>query len=243
MNIMYGGSNRNIHNNSYNNNNSNNNKKKKKEGDEKTERDKKRKSSASDDEDDDHGYEESKKSHELKEIYRVNNHITFYNEVDRKSILKLINLIREAEEYCVLTSMKLRIPEIPIYLHIYSYGGCVSSAFAAVDTIQSSKVPIYSVIEGETASAGTIISIVCKKRFIRPNGFMLIHQLSSGCWGKMAEIIDEYNNMTMFMNKITEIYSTYSTLSEKKLGRLLKHDLWLDSAKAIKYGLVDELYT
>ena len=175
-------------------------------------------------------------------IYRENNHIYFYTEIDRKSISNLNFFIREAEEYCIITSLRLRIDELPIYLHIYSNGGYIHAAFAAIDVINSCKVPVYSIIEGATASAGTLISVVCKKRFIRPTAYMLIHQLSSECWGKMSEITDEYKNLTNVMNKITKIYKKYSKLSPKKLEKLLKHDLWLDAKKSIKYGLVDELY-
>jgi ATP-dependent protease ClpP protease subunit len=71
---------------------------------------------------------------------------------------------------------------------------------------------------------------------------MLIHQLSSGCWGKMAEIEDEYKNLTDFMSKITDIYVKNSKIPLGRLKTLLKHDLWLDSKKAISYGLVDAIY-
>ena len=183
--------------------------------------------------------EEEEEEHK---IYRENNHIYFYTEIDRKSISNLNFFIREAEEYCIITALRLRIDELPIYLHIYSNGGYIHAAFAAIDVINSCKVPVYSIIEGATASAGTLISVVCKKRFISPTAYMLIHQLSSECWGKMSEITDEYKNLTNVMNKITKIYKKYSNLSPKKLEKLLKHDLWLDAKKSIKYGLVDELY-
>ena len=71
---------------------------------------------------------------------------------------------------------------------------------------------------------------------------MLIHQLSSEIWGKMDAIIDEYKNLTQLMKKITDIYIEYSSLTTIKLNKLLKHDLWLNAKKSIKYGLVDELY-
>ena len=177
-----------------------------------------------------------------KKIYKENNHIYFYSEIDRNSISKLNTLLRQAEEYCIVTSLRLRVDEIPIYLHIYSNGGYVHSAFAAIDVIKGCRVPVYSIIEGATASAGTLISVVCKKRFIRPTAYMLIHQLSSECWCKMREITDVYKNLTNMMTKITNIYTEYSNLTPKKLEKLLKHDLWLDSKKSIKYGLADELY-
>ena len=175
-------------------------------------------------------------------IYRELNHIYFYSEIDRNTVSKLNILLREAEEYCIITALKLRIDLVPIYLHIYSNGGYIHAAFSTIDVINSSKVPVYSIIEGATASAGTLISIVCKKRYIRPTAYMLIHQLTSEIWGKMDAIIDEYKNLSQLMKRITDIYSEYSLLTPTKLDKLLKHDLWLDAKKSIKYGLVDELY-
>lgn len=177
------------------------------------------------------------------ELRRENNHIYFYDEINRSTISQLNGFIRDAEEYSIITSHKLRIDPLPIYLHIYSNGGYIHSAFAAIDAITSCKVPVYSVIEGATASAGTLISVMCTKRYIRPNAYMLIHQLSSSCWGKMAEITDEYHNLTEMMKRITTIYAAHSTLGPNKLKKLLQHDLWLDSTKAIEYGLVDEIYS
>jgi len=176
------------------------------------------------------------------DIYRDNNHVYFYTDIDRSSVLKLNTLLREAEEFCIITALKLNVAEIPIYLHIYSNGGYLYSAFSVIDVINRSKAPVYSIIEGATASAGTLISVVCKKRFIRPTAYMLIHQLSSECWGKMAEIKDEFQNLSELMTRITDLYVKYSALSPKRLRKLLKHDLWIDAEKSIEYGLVDELY-
>jgi ATP-dependent Clp protease protease subunit len=176
------------------------------------------------------------------DIYRDNNHVYFYTDIDRSSVLKLNTLLREAEEFCIITALKLNVDEIPIYLHLYSNGGYLYSAFSVIDVINRSKAPVYSIIEGATASAGTLISVVCKKRFIRPTAYMLIHQLSSECWGKMAEIKDEFQNLSELMTRITDLYVKYSALSPKRLRKLLKHDLWIDAEKSIEYGLVDELY-
>ena len=120
---------------------------------------------------------------------------------------------------------------MPIYLHINSSGGCIFSAFNAIDYIEASRVPVYTIIEGATASAGTLISICGKRRYIRPNAHMLIHQLSSECWGKMSEIQDEF---------IKSHYKKHTSIPEKELRKLLKHDLWLHSDMCIDYGLVDK---
>jgi len=179
---------------------------------------------------------------ESNDIYRENNHVYFYTDIDRTTISRLNVILRQAEEHCVIMKLRMRLDVVPIYLHIFSNGGCIHSAFATMDLIQSLSTPVYSVIEGSTASAGTLISIICEKRFIRPLGHMLIHQLSSVCWGKMSEITDEYHNLKDVMKKLRELYLQHTKLSSKKLDELLRHDLWLDAKQSIAYGLVDELY-
>ncbi len=175
-------------------------------------------------------------------INRDNNHVYFYSEVDRSSIQQLVELLTEAEKYCIEMKTSLRLKKIPIYLHINSFGGCIFSAFNAIDYMESCSVPIYTVIEGSTASAGTLISVCGRKRFIRKNAYMLIHQLSSECWGKMAEIEDSYKNLKGLMSRIRNHYKEYTAIPKDELKVMLKHDLWMNSDKCLEYGLVDELY-
>ena len=179
---------------------------------------------------------------DLSGISRENNHVYLYSEIDRKSIFKLIRLIKEAEEYSIITSLRLHIDEVPIYLHIHSDGGYVFDTFVAIDVIRSCRVPVHSIIDGATASGGTLMSVVCAKRYIRPSAFMLIHQLSSECWGKMREIEDEYTNLVELMDKIKLIYKENSKMKKKQIKKLLNHDLWLNSETSIEYGLVDGLW-
>lgn len=186
------------------------------------------------------GKSSSKNTNE--KIEREYNNIYFYSEVSRESIYELTMLIKEAEEESIITSYKLNIDKIPIYIHISSYGGSIFAAFTAIDVIHACQVPVYTIIDGATASAGTLISIMGEKRYIRPNAYMLIHQLSSGCWGKMSEIEDEFKNLQELMDKIKDFYKENAKIPKKELTDLLKHDLWLNSNKCIQYGLVDEIW-
>ena len=189
-----------------------------------------------DDDDDDDEYVETS----LRKITCEENHIYFHAEVDRGSVFEMIEHLRKCELKNIVNAHKLCVDEIPIYLHINSFGGSVFDAMTAIDAIQSCKVPVYTIIEGSTASAGTLISIVGVKRFMRPNAYMLIHQLSSGFWGKMSEMTDEFENNTLLMNKIKNLYKDYASIPRKDLAEILKHDLWWDFEKCKKYGLVDE---
>ncbi len=179
---------------------------------------------------------------ELKKITRENNHIYFHAEVDRGSVFELIEHLRKCELDNIINAHKFCIDEIPIYLHINSLGGVVFDAMTAIDAIQSCRVPVHTIIEGSTASAGTLISVVGKKRYMRPNAHMLIHQLSAGSWGKMAELEDDFENNKILMDKIMTIYKEHADIPKKQLGEILKHDLWWNFETCSKYGLIDEIW-
>lgn len=130
----------------------------------------------------------------------------------------------------------------PIYLHINSFGGGVFAAFAGIDFIKQSKLPVYTIVEGATASAGTLLSVVGAKRFITPHATMLIHQLSTFLGGKMAAIDDEYTNLQQMMDMIKTIYVEHTSISGDDLDSLLKHDLWWQADKCLETGLVDAVW-
>ena len=119
------------------------------------------------------------------------NHIYFYSEVSRIRMLELNRALEKVNLDLMKKNLEYGMTP-PIYLHIHSYGGSVLSCFSTIDTILSLDTKVVSVIEGAAASAATMISIVCDERRITPHSYMLIHQLSSGFWGKMDEIEDEY---------------------------------------------------
>ena len=82
--------------------------------------------------------EDTKKN---KKISFNDNHIYFHAEVNRNTIFDLCEKIRKCENDNIMLANKLCIDAIPIYIHINSYGGCVFSAFHAIDVIQGCSVP------------------------------------------------------------------------------------------------------
>ena len=171
-----------------------------------------------------------------------NNQIFFYDDVTRQSIYTLNRQLDTTAKSIQLLKIHYNLPVVPaIELYVNSEGGEVFSAFSAVDRIMSSPIPIHSYVEGFCASAATLLSVCAHKRYIRQNGFMLIHQLSSGMWGSFAQFKDEMQNLELIMRFIKKIYLTHTKMKEKELTELLKHDLHLDAEECKKLGLVDEI--
>jgi ATP-dependent protease ClpP protease subunit len=100
---------------------------------------------------------------------------------------------------------------------------------------------VHSYVEGAAASAATIISVSCHKRYIGKYSKMLIHQLTSGAYGKYNELEDDMENNSHLMETIKAIYKKYTNVPMKKVDEILKHDLWFDSKKCLKLGLVDHI--
>lgn len=173
----------------------------------------------------------------------VDNHIYYYSSVNKKSALELNMKLREVENKLLKKYNDHNNHQEYIYLHINSFGGSVFSAFSVIDTIKNMKVPVVSIIEGAAASAATLISVMCDYRIIYKTSYMLIHQLSSGSWGKMNELEEEMENLKELMNSIKTIYKENTNIPRGEISEILKHDLWWNADICLAKGLVDEIKT
>ena len=174
-------------------------------------------------------------------VERKNNKIYFYTEVRRAKNLKLNLAIEDVSNEMLNRSNVLGLDPGTIELYINSYGGSVHAGFSSVDYILNSKVPVTTIIDGCAASAATIMSVCGAHRKMNKHAYMLIHQLSSGMWGKYQEMQDKMENCDRFMEMIIDIYKEHTKIPKKELDNILKHDLWWDAATCLKYGLVDEI--
>jgi len=175
-------------------------------------------------------------------VETTNNRIYYYSEVSRQKILTLNKSLKNLNDNLLNQAQLLNLDDpANIYLHVNSFGGSVFAGLSAVDYIKSCDVPVVTVIEGCAASAATLFSVVGTHRQIRSNSFMLIHQISSGMWGKYEELKDDMENADLFMRIIRDIYGEYTKIPKKKLNEILKRDLWFDAETCLEYGLVDEI--
>ena len=174
-------------------------------------------------------------------VKSANNNIYFYGAVSESSTLQLKNKLDELDLHSQITAIHYKIEAPPIHLHIQSYGGSLLHTFYIMDVIKTLKTPVYTYIDGFAASAATLMSVCGKRRFMTESSVMLVHQLSSGASGKFEEIKNEYSNLVEFMEIIKKTYLNNSNISSQHLDALLKQDLWLNSAKSLEYGFVDEI--
>jgi len=175
----------------------------------------------------------------------VSNHVFFYSDVDSDRALALIREIKELDDQLRNERLTRDIPEniepTPIWLHIQSFGGEAMATLALIDQLQKIKTPIYSIVEGVAASAGGFIALSCKKRFITPSSFIMIHSLISGVFGNYQDIKDHQMISDMVMNTLIDFCSSKTKMSKSEVAEILKRDSWFNAQQALEKGLVDEI--
>ena len=167
------------------------------------------------------------------------NHYYLFNEdFNRKSTGELIKFIIERN------LMPANKPKM-MKLIINSPGGELTSAFALIDTMKGSKIPIYTYGLGEICSCGLLTFIAGEKgkRFITKNTSILSHQFTWGNFGKEHELMATVKEFGNTKDRIIEHYKKCTGLSEKQIKTYLlpPEDVWLSAKEAVKYGIADEI--
>lgn len=177
-----------------------------------------------------------------REIVTEGTHIYFFQDVTTESVQELVVTLRRMTSSIMEFTNDLGLAEPPpIHLHINTNGGDAFAGFSASFSIASNPIPVWTYVDGQVASAGTFMSIVGKKRFIQPQSFMLIHQVSSGVWGTYSDIVDEKESLDRIMEKARELYKAHTNITDAQLEDLLNGNLWLNAEECLGLGFVDEV--
>jgi ATP-dependent Clp protease protease subunit len=130
-------------------------------------------------------------------------------------------------------------------LIINSPGGSVHAAFALIDTMKGSAIPIKTVGLGLIASCGVLTFMAGKKgkRILTPNTSILSHQYSWGSGGKEHELFARVREFELSSERMIEHYKKCTGLKEKVIRDILlpAQDVWLSAEEAVKYNIADEI--
>jgi len=137
-------------------------------------------------------------------------------------------------------------PQHPMKLYINSEGGSLIDAFALVDVMRTSPVPIATVGMGNLMSSAFMIFAAGTKgqRAIARNTSIMVHQFNSDYTGK-------YHDMKMYAEEIDRInyrmtaeLARTSKLNEVEVtSKLLKpSDVWLSAEQLVHLGIADIIF-
>jgi ATP-dependent Clp protease protease subunit len=130
-----------------------------------------------------------------------------------------------------------------LLLMICSNGGDLHSAFALIDVMRSSKIPIKTVGLGLIASCGLLLFMAGSKgrRVLTPNTSILSHQFTWANEGKAHELFSTFREYTLTQLRMLEHYRICTGLSDEEIKEHLlpPQDKWLDANEAMSMGICD----
>lgn len=144
---------------------------------------------------------------------------------------------------CITAGMNV----IPIVID--SYGGYVYSLLGMVDIIKSSPVPVATFIGSKAMSCGAVLFSCGTEgyRFIAPTAHIMVHQVSSGAFGKVEDVEISADQAKVLNKQIMSIMSKncghppgyfYKLIAENRYA-----DVYLSPRQAVAHNLANRVGT
>ena len=160
------------------------------------------------------------------------------DDIDHESIKPVVEWILHENHV-----KKKKLKEL--LLMVCSDGGSVAEAFALIDVMRSSKIPIKTVGLGCIASCGLLIFMAGHKgrRILTPNTSILSHQFSWYSDGKAHELFATVKEFELTQKRMVEHYKKCTGMSDEDIRKILlpPQDVWLGAEEALAYGICDHV--
>ena len=194
---------------------------------------------------------------EIKEIESKEITITIFNDVDESSmssaIEKIFQINQSDEEwirnlYNILNascakfdSSVVEMPHIQVLLS--TYGGDVYDGLSLYDAIKNSNTEVDVTCFGKIMSMGIIILLASKNRKAYRNTTFMIHEISSGAIGKLADLEESVDEAKRLNKVLFDIIEKETKITKTQLEEVYnkKQDWFLTAEEALKLGLITEI--
>ena len=160
----------------------------------------------------------------------------FMDEVSDDSIRPII-------EWILVENHVVKKKKKELLLMICSEGGSVEDAFALIDVMKASSIPIKTVGLGVIASSGLMIFLAGHRgrRVLTPNTSILSHQYSNAHEGKHHELFAIAKEHSLIQQRMLEHYREATGLdTDTILAKLLPpSDMYLSAQEALELFICD----
>lgn len=167
----------------------------------------------------------------------LSNHVFYLNgEIDDYNTSECIKWI---------ISENLTHTDVELTLYINTPGGDLANAFALIDIMRESRLPIKTIGIGAIHSAGFLIfaSGTVGRRIVSKNTSIMIHQYSTVYGGKQHDMKAHVRELEISQNKIVKLleeitgYDSYDVIEYF----LPPSDVWLTATELVAYKIADKV--
>jgi ATP-dependent Clp protease protease subunit len=180
--------------------------------------------------------EELDKSHS--EHLQDNGIYVFMDEVNAETIKPII-------EWILYENYVSKYRKNELLLMICSPGGELETAFALIDVMNNSQIPIKTVGLGQIGSSGLLIFMAGSKgrRTLTPNTSILSHQFSWFTEGKAHELFATMRELELTQMRMIDHYRRCTNATDDIIKEYLlpAQDKWLSAEEALKLNICDHV--
>jgi len=170
-------------------------------------------------------------------------------ELRKSPIIIRVNSFDEksAKEFQEQVALAHNTGQKVIPVVIDSYGGQVYSLMTMISAIKHSELPVATIVEGKAMSCGAVLLTFGEEgmRFADPDATIMIHDVSSGGYGKIEELKADVKEADRLDEKIYVMMARNCGKKDdyfKKKVFTKKHADWfMDSKEAKKHNIVNHL--
>lgn len=150
----------------------------------------------------------------------------------------------ETSKYVVdrLLYLETQDPGKEIKFYINSPGGIVTSGMVMMDVMQMISSPVSTICMGLAASMGSLLLSQGEKgrRFIFPNGRVMIHQPSiGGAQGSASDLAITAREIKRTKALGAQILADNCGQTFDKVMKDFDRDYWMTAKESVDYGIVD----
>ena len=132
-----------------------------------------------------------------------------------------------------------------LVLIVNSRGGDLGEAFALIDVMRGSAIPVHTVGLGHIASSGLLIFIAGTRgeRTLTPNTSILSHQWTWMAHGKEHELVSRVKEYDLTTERIVNHFEKCTDLEPRVIRKKLlpASDVWLSAEQAKELNLCDHI--
>ena len=174
---------------------------------------------------------------ELRDYFRDEQDRIYWVDYEiNDNLLELVKMIIRCNKEDV---GKLVEDRKPIKIFISSPGGETQSMWSAMQAIQTSKTPCYTVNLSYAYSAAAELLIAGHKRFALKGSTVMIHRGSCFIGGEQSVVESTQKYIKAMEQKYQDFLLSHTKIDPKVYKKKASADMYFDENDALKNGIVD----
>lgn len=152
-----------------------------------------------------------------------------------------------ADEVATLVARAQNTGQDVLPVVIDSYGGQVYALLSMIASLRTSKIPVATIVTGKAMSCGAILFSCGAEgmRFIDPDATVMIHDVSSGMYGKIEELEADVEEAKRLNKKIYKILARNCGKKDSYFQKIMDKknhvDWYLEAEDCVKHNLANHV--